>query len=226
MASQNVVTTGSLTSNITRFMCVLVFTTGSLTCNLTHLMSVSDFMTGSLACNLTALLQVTPQLGHLGVQGSLLGASSLTTLAALSGLHCLSLSISPNTPHTLTAITCLSHLTALQVGTMLDTFRQCTFLLRWWTRALTRCWVKASGVCVEPVASIFCFCVCFASSNCLAVCITSFLLYCSAGTATMHSTYSAPSFNIPGDFAVTMSTLLPCWAITQVLICDAASCTA
>ncbi|DBA97456.1 TPA: hypothetical protein ACH3X1_015172 [Trebouxia sp. C0004] len=65
--------------------------------------------------HLDILVKVTPQLGHLGVQGSLLGASSLTALAALSGLHCLSLSISPNTPHTLTAITCLSHLTALQV---------------------------------------------------------------------------------------------------------------
>ncbi|DBB09271.1 TPA: hypothetical protein ACH3X3_007853 [Trebouxia sp. C0006] len=61
------------------------------------------------------LVKVAPQLGHLGVQGCLLGASGLTALAALSGLQCLSLSISSNTPHTLTAITCLSHLTALQV---------------------------------------------------------------------------------------------------------------
>lgn len=111
---------------LTDHMTVLLLTTGSPTCKLTCLMFVGIFMTGSVACNLTALLQVAPQLGQLGVQGSLLGASSLTALAALSGLHCLSLSISPNSPHTLIAITCLSHLTALQVGTTLDACRHCT----------------------------------------------------------------------------------------------------
>ena len=140
---------------LTYHMSVLVLSTGSPTCKLIHLMSVNHSMTGSLACNLTALLQVTPQLGHLGVQGSLLGASSLTALAALSGLHCLSLSISPNTPHTFTAITCLSHLTALQVGTTLDPFRQCTPYVETVDVGLTQCHVKASGVCFEPVAFIF-----------------------------------------------------------------------
>ena len=111
---------------LTQLVSVLVLATGTPTCSLTHLMSVNHLMTGSLGCNLTALLQVAPQLGHLGVQGCLLGASGLTALAALSGLHCLSLSISSNTPHTLAAITCLAHLTALQVGTTLNMFRQCT----------------------------------------------------------------------------------------------------
>ncbi len=138
---------------LTHHMSVLVLTIGNPTCSLTHLVSVCVYMTGSLACNLTAPLQVVPQLGHLGVQGCLLGASGLTALAALSGLQCLSLSISSNTPHTLTAITCLSHLTALQVGTMLNTLRQCTLCpLRWWTWALTQCHVKAIGVCFVPDA--------------------------------------------------------------------------
>ncbi len=130
MAAQYVLTSGSLTFD----SCMYLFSSiGSPTCSLTRLMSVNHFMTGSFACNLTAPLQVAPQLGHLGVQGCLLGASGLTALAALSGLQCLSLSISSNTPHTLTAITCLSHLTALQVGTTLNTLRQCTLCpLIWW----------------------------------------------------------------------------------------------
>lgn len=62
-------------------------------------------------------LQVAPQLEHLGVQGSPLGSMSLAALAGLSSLRSLSVCVSPNTPHSLTAITCLSHLTALQVST-------------------------------------------------------------------------------------------------------------
>lgn len=42
-------------------------------------------------------------------------------LAALSGLRRLSLSTSLNTPHSLTAVTCLPHLTALQVSPLHDT---------------------------------------------------------------------------------------------------------
>lgn len=59
---------------------------------------------------------MAPQLGHLGVQGSSLGATSLAALAALPSLRCLSVSVSPNTPHSLTTVTCLSNLTALQVS--------------------------------------------------------------------------------------------------------------
>ena len=45
---------------------------------------------------------------------------------------------------------------------------------------------------VSLMRKLLFFCVCFVSSDCLAICITSFLLYCLAGTVTMHFIRSKP----------------------------------
>ncbi|KAL3149078.1 hypothetical protein ABBQ32_001921 [Trebouxia sp. C0010 RCD-2024] len=79
---------------------------------LTHLhLDCLRFTTESVC----TLVQVAPQLGHLVVQGTPLKSVSLGDLAALPSLRSLSVCVSPNDPYSLTALTCLPHLTALQV---------------------------------------------------------------------------------------------------------------